>query len=166
MTSVTDGTYRERILGLLGDRNPVESLQASARRIEDAARRLGAAGLEKSFAPGKWSGRQILAHLADAEIGIAFRTRQALAEDHHTIQPFDEGAWARRYQDVDHEAALRSFLALRGWNLALFGRLRPEELAREAYHPERGPETVGVIIRMLAGHDLNHLAQLEKIVAA
>jgi hypothetical protein len=163
VTSVTDGTYRERILGLLGDRNPVESLQASSRRIEDVARRLGAAGLDKTYAPGKWSGRQILAHLADAEIGIAFRTRQALAEDNHTIQPFDEGAWARRYQDVDHEAALGSFLALRGWNVALFGRLRPEELERAAYHPERGPETVGVIIRMLAGHDLNHLAQLEKI---
>jgi len=166
VTSVTDGTYRERILGLLGDRSPVESMQASARRTEDVARRLGAAGLEKSYAPGKWTGRQILAHLADAEIGVGFRTRQALAEDNHTIQPFDEGAWARRYQDVDHEAALRSFLALRGWNLALFGRLRPEELAREAYHPERGPETVDVIIRMLAGHDLNHLGQLEKIAAA
>ena len=115
---------------------------------------------------GKWTGRQILAHLADAEIGVGFRARQALAEDHHTIQPFDEGAWARRYQDVDHEAALRSFLALRGWNIALFGRLAPEDLAREAYHPERGPETVGVIIRMLAGHDYNHLAQLERIPGA
>ena len=163
MTSLTDGSYRDRILGLVGSRNPVESLQGSARRIEEVARRLGAEGLDRSYGPGKWTGKQILAHLADAEIGIAFRTRQALAEDHHTIQPFDEGAWARRYQDVDHEAALRSFLALRGWNLALFSRLSPEELAREAYHPERGPETVDVIVRMLAGHDLNHLAQLETI---
>ena len=165
MTTVADGGYRERILGLLGDRNPIESLQATARRIEDVARRLGPSGLDKAWGPGKWTGRQILAHLADAEIGVGFRARQALAEDHHTIQPFDEGAWARRYQDVDHEAALRSFLALRGWNVALFSRLRPEDLAREAYHPERGPETVGVIIRMLAGHDYNHLAQLERIVA-
>lgn len=163
MTSVTDGTYRDRILGLLGDRDPMESLQESARRIEAAARRLGPSGLDGSYGPGKWTGRQILAHLADAEIGIAFRTRQALAEDHHTIQPFDEGAWARRYQDVDHEAALRSFLALRAWNLWMFSRLRPEERAREAYHPERGPETVETIIRLLAGHDLNHLAQLESI---
>ena len=163
MTSVTDGGYRERILGLLGDRNPIESMQATARRIEEQARRLGPSGLDRAWGPGKWTGRQILAHLADAEIGVGFRTRQALAEDHHTIQPFDEGAWARRYQDVDHEAALRSFLALRGWNLALFGRLTPQDLAREAYHPERGPETVDVIIRMLAGHDYNHLAQLEKI---
>jgi hypothetical protein len=165
MTTVTDGGYRERILGLLGDRNPVESMQATARRIEEVARRLGAEGLQKSYGPGKWSGRQILAHLADAEIGIAFRTRQVLAEDHHTIQPFDEGSWARRYQDVDHEAALRSFLSLRGWNVALFSSLSPADLLREAYHPERGPETLEVIIRMLAGHDYNHLAQLETIAA-
>jgi len=163
MTSVTDGSYRERILGVLGDRDPLLSLRESAQRIEAAARRLGPAGLDRSSAPGKWTGRQILAHLADAEIGVGFRLRQALAEDNHTIQPFDEGAWARRYADVDAEAALRSFLALREWNLANLTRLTAAELAREAYHPERGPETIDVMIRMLAGHDLNHVAQLEKI---
>ncbi|HET8645569.1 MAG TPA: DinB family protein, partial [Vicinamibacteria bacterium] len=144
---------------------PLQAMAANARRIEEIARTLGAAGLERSYAPGKWSGKQILAHLADAEIGVSFRTRQALAEEHHTIQPFDEGAWARRYQGVDHEAALRSVLSLRGWNLWLFSGLTPQDLAREAYHPERGPETVGTIIRLLAGHDFNHLAQLETIAS-
>jgi hypothetical protein len=166
VTTVTDGSYRERILGLLGGRDPLQSLETSAHRILEEARRLGPAGLERSYGPGKWSGKQILAHLADAEVGTGFRTRQVLAEENHTIQPFDEGAWARRYQDVDHAAALASFQALRAWNLALFRRLRPEELAREAYHPERGPETLDTIIRLLAGHDLNHLAQLERIGAA
>src|SRR5437868_13572012 len=111
MTTVADGAYRTRILGLLGDRNPVEALEDSARRVEAAARRLGEAGLSRSYGPGKWTGRQILAHLADAEIGIGFRLRQALAEDHHTIQPFDEASWAQRYEKVDAEAALSSFLA-------------------------------------------------------
>ena len=163
MTSVTDGSYRDRILGLLRGREPLASLRESALRIEAEARRLGPAGLDRSYAPGKWTGRQIVAHLADAEIGVGFRVRQALAEDNHTIQPFDEGAWSRRYVDVDAEAALRSFLALRAWTLSLLGKLTPPELTREAYHPERGPETLDVMVRMLAGHDLNHLAQLEKI---
>lgn len=166
MTTVTDGTYRDRLLGLLGDRDPLQSLPATARRIEEIARALGASGLQRSYGEGKWSGKQILAHLADAEIGIAFRLRQALAEDHHTIQTFDEGAWARRYDAVDHEAALRSFLALRAWNLALLSRLTAQDLAREAYHPERGPETVGTMVRLLAGHDYNHLGQLERIAGA
>jgi hypothetical protein len=163
MTTVTDGSYRERILGLLGERNPVESLPASAARIEATARRLGEERLSRSWGPGKWTGKQILAHLADAEVGVGFRIRQVLSEDNHRIQPFDEGAWARRYDDVDHEAALASFLSLRRWNVELIRKLGPRDLEREAFHPERGPETLGTIVRLLAGHDLNHLAQLERL---
>jgi hypothetical protein len=163
MTTVTDGSYRSRILGLLGERNPLESMESSAKRVEAVARRLGDAGLSRSWGPGKWTGKQILAHLADAELAIGFRTRQVLAQDNHTIQPFDEAAWARRYESVDAEAALAAFLAERRWNLALFRKLAPSDLAREAVHPERGPETLDTIIRLLAGHDLNHLAQLEKL---
>jgi hypothetical protein len=163
MTTVTDGSYRARLLGLLGERNPIESLESSAARVERTVRRLDGNGLERPWAPGKWTGKQIVAHLADAELGVGFRVRQILAEDHHTIQPFDEGKWARRYQDVDVEAALGSFLALRRWNLELFRPLGRAELEREAVHPERGPETLETVIRLLAGHDFNHLAQLEKI---
>jgi len=163
MTTVADGTYRERILGLLGDRNPIESLEASAQRVEAVARRLGDGGLSRAWGPGKWTGKQILAHLADAEVGVGFRARQILAEENHRIQPFDEGVWAKRYADVDAEAALGSYRALRRWNLSLFRKLSAEELRREAFHPERGPETLDTVVRMLAGHDLNHLGQLERI---
>ena len=163
MTTVADGGYRERILGLLGDRNPLEAMEVDAERVESVARRLGAAGLSRSYGPGKWTGKQILAHLADAEMAVGYRIRQILAEDNHRIQPFDEGAWARRYDDVDWEAALGSYRGLRRWNLALLRGLGPKDLDREAFHPERGPETLGTVVRLLAGHDLNHLAQLERL---
>ena len=163
MTTVADGSYRERLLGLLGERNSVESMEASAARIEAVARRLGDAGLSRSYGPGKWTGKQVLAHLADAEMAIGFRVRQVLSEERHHIQGFDEGAWARRYADVDAERALAAFQGLRRWNLALLRGLGPEDLAREAVHPERGPETLDTIVRLLAGHDLNHLAQLESL---
>ena len=61
------------------------------------------------------------------------------------------------------ESALGSYRALREWNLALFRGLSPGDLDREAFHPERGPEKLGIVIRLLAGHDLNHLAQLERL---
>jgi hypothetical protein len=163
MTTVTDGSYRSRLLGLLADRNPIESMEATASHVEEVARRLGDAGLSRSYGPGKWTGKQILAHLADAELAIGFRIRQVLAESHHRIQGFDEATWARRYEDVDTEAALGSFLAVRRWNLALLRRLGREDLGREAIHPDRGPETLETIVRLLAGHDLNHLAQLEAL---
>ena len=163
MTTVTDGSYRARILGLLGDQSPIETMEASAKRVEQAARRLGEAGLSRSYGPGKWTGKQILAHLADAELAIGFRMRQVLSETGHRIQGFDEATWARRYEDVDMEAALGSFLAVRRWNLALLRRLGREDLGREAIHPDRGAETLETIVRLLAGHDLNHLAQLESL---
>ena len=94
MTTVADGGYRERLLGLVGDRNPLEALEENSRRVESAARRLGDKGLSRSYGPGKWTGKQILAHLADAEMGVGFRIRQVLAEDNHRIQPFDEGRGA------------------------------------------------------------------------
>jgi hypothetical protein len=163
MTTIADGGYRERLLGLLGDRNPLEALEANAKRVETVARRLGDAGLSRSYGPGKWTGKQILAHLADAEIGIGFRIRQVLSEDNHRIQPWDEASWARRYNDVDVESALASYLASRRWNLSLLRGLSSEDLEREAFHPERGPEKLGTVVRLLAGHDLNHLAQLERL---
>jgi len=163
MTTAADGGYRARLLGLLADRNPLDALPEHPRRIEMGARRLGDAGLSRSYGPGKWTGKQVVAHLADAEMGIGFRVRQVLSEDNHRVQPWDEGAWARRYTDVDVESALSSYLASRRWNLSLLRGLSSEDLERQAFHPERGSETLGTIVRILAGHYLNHLAQLERL---
>ena len=163
MTTVADGSYRARLLGLLGDRDPLEALEANAARVEAVARELGEAGLSRSYGPGKWTGRQVLAHLADAEMATGFRVRQILSEDNHRVQGWDESSWARRYADVDAEAALASYRALRRWNLTLFRGLSGADLDREAVHPERGPETLRSYIRLLAGHDLNHLGQLERL---
>ena len=158
-------TYTERILGFLGERNPVESLQQTTQRIREVAGKLGAAGLARPYAPGKWTGAQVLAHLADAEMIIGFRLRQALTVDDYVIQPFDQDRYAEKYEDVDGAQALATFLAVRAWNLRLIQGLTPKELARQAHHPERGPEGVGQIIKMTAGHDLNHLSQLEQLLA-
>src|SRR6185503_15405891 len=136
------------------DRDTLEALQDNARRVEAVARKLGAAGLSRSYGPGKWTGRQVLAHLADAEMATGFRVRQVLSEDNHRIQGWDEGRWAQRYADVDPESALASYQALRRWNLYLSRRLSPADLGREGVHPERGAETLGSILRILAGHDL------------
>jgi len=119
----------------------------------------------RAYASGKWTARQIFSHLADAEIAVGFRLRQALAENDYVVQPFDQDRWARRYADLDGQAAARAFCALRPWNVALVRTLTPSDLARPAMHPERGMESVEIIVKMLAGHDLNHLAQLEQIAA-
>ncbi|MBV9608335.1 MAG: DinB family protein [Acidobacteria bacterium] len=156
-------TYRERIFKTLGNRKPVEVLEATPKRLQELFRSLGPEGLKRSVEPGKWTAAQILCHLADAEMGIGFRLRQVLSEDNHKIQAFEQDDWAKRYAGLDAKTALDAQAAMRAWNLALIRTLQPEEWQRRAFHPERGEETVEVLIKMLAGHDLNHLAQIEQI---
>src|SRR6266700_6656706 len=122
----------------LGNQNPLEVVIATAGRLDKLSQTLGPEGLKQSTAPGKWSAHEILCHLADCEIVFAFRLRQALAEDHHVIQPFDQDKWAATYSDSDAAMALAAFTAVRQWNLAFISRLSAADLAKPLNHPERG----------------------------
>ena len=127
--------------------------------------RIAAIGPEKAAtppAPGKWSPAEIVCHLADCELAFAFRLRQTLAEDNHVIQPFDQEKWAATYAGISAEQALAAFTALRQWNLLLIGTAMPNAANKPVLHPERGTMTFQTIIETMAGHDLNHLAQLQK----
>jgi hypothetical protein len=73
--------------------------------------------------------------------------------------------WAQRYARLDPALAVEAFRGLRAWNLALLTTLTLEDWLAEGYHPERGFESVDLMVRFLAGHDINHLAQLESILA-
>lgn len=114
-------------------------------------------------APGKWSAAEIVCHLADCEIVFAFRMRQTLAEDGPTIQPFDQDKWAAQYHGMPAALALEAFSALRKWNLRLIRSVLPAAAGRIVTHPERGTMTFQTLVETLAGHDLNHLAQLRHI---
>jgi hypothetical protein len=125
--------------------------------------RLGSEGFQRASAPGKWTARQIICHLADVEVAFAFRIRQALAEDRHVIQPFDETAWSKPYASLDPQAAAESYMAVRRWNLALLKTLPDSAFSKPLNHPERGDMVFRDLIATMAGHDLNHLRQLEAI---
>ncbi len=119
-----------------------------------------------SPAPGKWSPAEIICHLADCEIAFGFRLRQTLAEDGPTLQPFDQERWAANYSGVAASTALDAFAAMRKWNLRMIGAVMPAAADRPAVHPERGTMTFQTIVETMAGHDLNHLAQLRRLASA
>jgi len=151
--------------GFLAGRDPGALVKGFPQKLSEVVARLGPAGMGRSLAPGKWTASEILCHLADCEIAFSFRWRQALAEEDHVIQPFDQDRWASLYPSVSGEDALRVFLALRQWNAILLDRLSPGDWERPVTHPERGELTFRTLVETMAGHDLNHLAQLEKIEA-
>ena len=146
----------------LGSQNPLDVIAATASQLEKLIHALGPEA-ERSPAPGKWSAREIVCHLADTELFFAFRLRQTLAEDHHVIQPFDQEKWAKQYRAYNASEALATFAAVRNWNLALLRDVDPKEMTKPVRHPERGEMTFRTLAETMAGHDLNHLGQVERI---
>jgi hypothetical protein len=145
----------------LADRDPIAVIAATPGELAGRTRTLTPEAANRSPAPGKWSVRQIVCHLADTEIAFGFRLRQGLAEQDHVIQPFDQDRWAERYDAYDLASALELFTQLRRWNLLLVKSLAPADFARPLSHPERGAMTYRTLVETMAGHDLNHLAQLK-----
>ena len=150
----------------LGEREPIAVIAGTANRLNELAARLGAAGVGRKPAAGKWSAHEVICHLADTETVFAFRLRQALAEDNHVIQPFDQEKWHDHYAAYTLEAALTTFATVRAWNLALIRALPAEAFSRELSHPERGRMTFRVLVETMAGHDLNHIRQIEAVGSA
>ena len=138
-------------------------LDSTPTQIADLLEAIGAEKAAVPPAPGKWSAAEILCHLADCELAFGFRLRQTLAEDAPTIQPFDQEKWAAAYSGIPVSQALEAFTALRGWNLLLIRAALPAAADRPVMHPERGAMTFQTLVEIMAGHDLNHLVQLQKM---
>jgi uncharacterized damage-inducible protein DinB len=146
----------------LDGQSPRAIIAATPGLLHTAACALTPEQIEAPTAPGKWSVREIAAHLADCELVFCFRLRQTLAEPSPILQPFDQDLWARHYAAYDLPRALELFRAARAWNLRLIGSLSEAELQRPVTHPERGTMTLQTIVETMAGHDLNHLAQIHR----
>jgi DinB superfamily len=147
----------------LDGREAQEIISETPAKLAAIFNQLGPTGVEQSPAPGKWNAREIFSHLADCEIAFAFRLRQTLAEENHVIQPFNQEKWGAAYGAYDAPSALATFSSVRRWNMALIKNTSPESQAKEVTHPERGTMTFRIIVETMAGHDLNHLLQLEAI---
>lgn len=157
--------YSKALLDLLGKRDPLQVLRETPDALRAAVERVPAAQLGQPEAPGKWSTRQVIQHLADSELVGSFRLRLILAQDRPALTPYDQDLWASklRYQEVEIQDALDQFSVLRRTNLRYWRGLTPTELARAGVHAERGDESLEHMRRLYGGHDLAHLHQLARI---
>lgn len=147
----------------LGERAPLEALADTADRIRRLVESWSAEAFEKTYAPGKWSARQILVHLAQTELALGTRARFALTQPGYTAQAFSQDDWMPIDGATDARTALAAYTSLRGMNLAMWRRLSPAQLDRGFSHPEYGGLSVGWIMAQMAGHDVHHLKQLQAI---
>ena len=162
----TPQEYIKRILANLEGQDPLKVQAGTARKIERMIKGVPASKLRKRPAPEKWSAGEILAHLADTEIVVGWRLRQILGAPGTPIQAFDQDSWAAagRYAKRDPRKCAEQFRVVREANLALLKSLAPEQWKHHGMHAERGVETIEHIVGMMAGHDINHVKQVERIV--
>jgi uncharacterized damage-inducible protein DinB len=149
----------------LGNRKPLDALGDTAERISQLVTAWNDDAFEKSYAPGKWSARQILVHLAQTELALTTRARFALTQQGYAAQAFNQDDWMPIDDGADARTALAAYVSLRGLNLAMWKRLTKEQVERAFSHPEYGDLTVGWIMAQMAGHDIHHLKQLQAIPA-
>jgi uncharacterized damage-inducible protein DinB len=161
----TPQQYTERVVSLTKGQEPLRVQRSTAKKLAAAIKGLNKRQLTKRPAPDKWSIGEILAHLADAEVAGSWRLRLILGKNSTPIEAFDQDVWAKtfNYQKRDPRQSLETFRALRENNLLLLKSVSKELWENYGMHSERGKETISHVVRMFAGHDVNHLRQIEAI---
>jgi len=161
-------TYVRALLDLLGDQDPLALAAQLLPWLERRTAGLDDAILRRPEAPGKWSVIEVVQHLADSEVVLAWRTRLILTMDRPEIQGYDQDAWARTlgYAAMPLDVTLAQLGGLRTANLRLWRSLTPAERARVGLHSERGPESIDLLIRLMGAHDLVHRRQIDRVLAA
>ena len=158
--------YIERLLGYTGSKDALKLQAAAPAKAAALLKGKDRKRLLRRPAPGKWSVGEIVAHLADVEVAIGWRIRQILTQNGVTIQAYDQDVWAATfdYRKRDPRQSLATYAALRAANVALLRSVPAKLWDNYGMHEERGRETVTQVVRLAAGHDLNHLLQIERIL--
>lgn len=162
----TPQQYTQRMLSYCEGKDPLRMQRAAAGKLATLIKGKTKKQLTRRPSPGKWSVAEIMAHLADSEIVIAWRLRQILSANGSPIQAYDQDLWASTlgYAHRTPQVSLNTFRVLRESNLALLKTVPAKLMENYGVHSERGNESVKHLMRMVAGHDVNHLGQVEKIL--
>jgi DinB superfamily len=158
--------YTQRLFSYVESKDPLRLQQAAPKKLAALLRGKTRKQLSHRPAHDTWSISEIVAHLADAELAISWRLRQVLSNNAIPIQAYDQDLWARTfdYGRRDPRQSLNTYRTLREANLALLKSVPRKLWDNYGIHQERGNESVSHIMRMVAGHDLNHLRQIEAIL--
>jgi len=149
----------------LGGREPISAMRDTVGRIAALLSNWTPAQYERRAAPGKWTVRQIVIHLAQSELAFGNRARMALATPSYTSQAFDQNVWMSKEETSGATGpdALAALVSMNAFNRGLFGALSAAERETPFTHPEYGPLTINWLIEQMAGHLSHHLVQLEGI---
>lgn len=158
--------YVARILSNSAGKDALRLQAQAPKKVAALLRGRDRKRLMKRPAPGKWSVAEIVAHLADAEVAIGWRMRQILGSPGIELQAYDQDAWSAtfNYAKRDPKQSLAAYTAARTANLMLVKSVPRSAWENYGMHAERGRETITHMMKLTAGHDLNHIKQIEGIL--
>ena len=162
---VTDpDAYRKKMEELIGDRDPIEVLAETPDVLGRIVSEHSAEKMRGRPFADKWTPNEVIGHLVDAEWVYGFRLRLILCEERPTILGMDQDLWVsgQGHNEREPTELVETFRSLRRANVVIWRRLTPADLTRAGQHDERGPESLGTMLRMLAGHDLSHIDQIRR----
>lgn len=159
--------YQARLEAYTESRDPIAMQREAVATLAALIHTVSDADLQARPTPGKWSVGEILAHLAEDEVATSWRYRQMIEHCGCDLASFDQDQWAQLgdYASWNPKEALELFLLLRDANLRMLARLSSEEWQKFGIHAERGKVTVSDLARHMAGHDMNHIDQIRRILA-
>jgi DinB family protein len=163
----TPQQYTKRILSYSEGADAMQLLESAPQKLASLLSGKSKDQISRRPAPDKWSPGEIAAHLSDTEIAVSWRVRQILGTNGISVQAFDQDAWANTfdYAHRDPQASIELFRVLRAANVALLKSVPKKLWDNYGVHQERGNESITHMTRLMAGHDLNHLRQIEAALA-
>jgi len=159
--------YQAFLLDALGTDDPATVQAATPAALRQLVSE-GGTHLRSRPAGGGWSALETIGHITDAEVVYSARYRLILAHDEPPLLGYDQDLWVERLRHNDDEVSslLDQFEAMRLANIAMWRRSSAGERTRVGLHDERGPESLDLSFRLIAGHDRVHLAQARNAVLA
>jgi uncharacterized damage-inducible protein DinB len=150
----------------LAGREPLAAMRQALEAVESMTSDFDDDAWQRSYAPGKWTARQVLVHLAAIEQFFGTRLRLALTVGDYVVQPMEQDDVMALEAGVSGPSARASFTGQRRANLELLASLTPAQWSVGFHHPERGAITVRYLVEYWAGHDWRHVGQLKTMAAA
>lgn len=160
--------YQQKLCDLVGDKDPIKSMAATGAKLRTIVETHDADLLRSRPFEGKWTPCEIIGHMTDGEWTFGFRIRHMLCDKEPKLTGMDQDLWVEHQRHNEREPAelVDMFECLRAYNLVLWDKMEEEDLKKTAVHAERGPESLMLTMRMIAGHDLSHLDQLKRYIEA
>jgi len=146
----------------------INQYKAGNKQVADALRDVSEAELDFRRAPGKWTVREIVHHLADSETTSGIRLRKLIVEQQPLIQGYDQDEFAKRlqYSRRPIEPALKAFTAARETTAQILDLMNEADWKRMGEHTESGPYSAESWLSIYAVHAHNHADQIRQNRAA